>query len=574
MFKRNRRRRSARHWSASAAEVQILEPRALLSATGDLPTPIVTMPDSVSPSPVVELSWIGLDDAVEYDLWLTRVGDDASPITLSTSETYHQISDMPIGIYNFWVRATLTSGETSPWGFGRFEVNKGVLVELSTSGDLDHSPSISWDPIPGATGYQVWANNLTTQQTGLINTEVSATSYQFSDLSFGQHQIWVRPLGVNNFKGRWSAESRYYLGPNLDPTPRATFSSRPEFRWSTVEGVGQFRIWISGPQGFRIDQSGITETAFTPNEDLAAGQYRWWIMPQTAEGRNGLWSSLGVVNVGGGATGLEVVGEPADSSPVLRWNATEGAATYEVYALHVDSGEVDQYFDVADTELQFPLLLDGDYKIWVRPTDEGGQHGRWSPVFQYTLQTATENIVVTPKESFISTFDTQVVFEWDSPAGAVTYDLIYANGETEVETEVSGLTTTTFNPGDLRRGPWLWSVRARTASGAAGPWSRKALFDTQGRIALEMPRISATYQPRPTFHWTSVQEADRYSFLIVDDVTGQTVIRDDHVSGTSYRPETPLAVGVYRLWVKALSNSDSSLGVWSPVVNLTVRAAS
>ncbi len=555
---------------ASAATADI----TVTTLDDERPRPIVTMPDSVSPSPVVELSWIGVPMAEEYDLWLTHVGADASPITLSTSETYHQISDMPIGIYNFWVRADLTTGEQSAWGFGRFEVNKGVFVELSTTGDLDRSPSISWDPIPGATGYQVWANNLTTQQTGLVNTEVTEASFQFSDLSFGQHQIWVRPLGLNNFKGRWSAENRYYLGPNLNQTPRATFSNRPEFRWNTVEGVGQFRIWIAGPQGFRIDESGITDTTFTPNEVLVAGQYRWWIMPQTAEGRNGRWSSLGVVNVGGGATGLEVVGEPQDSSPVLRWNATEGAATYEVYALHVDSGEVDQYFDVADTELQFPLLLDGDYKIWVRPTDQNGQHGRWSPVFHYTLQTATENIAVTPTEPFISTFDTQVVFEWNSPTGADTFDLIYANADTEVETEVTGLTTTTFNPGELPRGTWIWSVRARTSSGAAGPWSDHALFDTQGRIALEMPRNSATYQPQPTFHWTSVQEADRYSFLIVDDATGETVIRDDHVSGTSYRPETPLAVGVYRLWVKALSNSDSSLGVWSRMITLTVRAAS
>ena len=561
----NRRRHSYRG-SSVAAEVQAVEPRTLLSATTDTSIPQIlnSAAERLSTSPTLE--WEGVSNATEYEVWFRRVGDDSAPISLTTMDTSHRVSSLPVGFYNLWVRAKLAADGYSPWGGGRFVVDAQPVLSI----DAEDGLTISWDALDGVTEYQIWANNRTTQNNGFINTNVTGTKFVLETPGFGQHQFWVRALGPNGFRGQWSAVGQHYVGVETQNAPRATFSSRPELQWNSLEGADQFRVWISGPQGFRLDQPNVTGTSFVPNEDLAAGRYRWWVMPQTAGGRYGKWSSAGVIDIGGGAAGIEFVGETWDSSPILRWQPTEGAASYEVLVVELaDPDGVLRETGITSTELQMPVMLDGDYHVWVRPTDASGQAGLWSRVFEYRLTTATVDINVTVGNEFFVTFASRAEFSWSRPAGAATFDLVYTDGN--AEHEVFGLTTTTYMPPVPPGGMWGWSVRARTESGAAGPWTEIAAYFTDGKTIVDDSN-PVTHETRPVFAWFPVDEADRYSLAVIHRETGETVLRNDQITQNFYRPASPLAPGIYRIWVKALSNSAPTIGTWSDPMTLTIEA--
>lgn len=538
------------------------------------PAPVVTVPDDRRINPHVNLTWTGIPDAVEYDLWLQRAGDDAEPFRITVSGTSYQLEELGVGFYNFWVRGRLASSELSPWGYGRFTVDTIVAIHMQSDGVQDQSPEITWQTIPGATAYQVWANNSTTQQNGLINTEVSETAFQFEDLTFGNHQIWIRALGPNGFRGQWSPVAEHYVGPNNSPAPRATLIDRPEFSWNTIAGIEQFRIWISGPNGFRIDESGITTTTYIPTVDLAAGSYRWWVMPQTAEGGNGRWSSAGIVDVGGGVFGIEFIGEPTDSTPILQWQETEAAASYEVYIRHFEGGyQTKVYSDITQTSFQMPLLDDLEYEVWVRPFDAQGQPARWSQRATLTLTTATENIVVFFDRPEIISLGLPIETNWTAAEGAVSYDIFYfdLNDPSAAPIEIFGVTGTSHTPTNLADGRWGWAIRARTSSGGVGLWNR-GLIDNTGRPVFYSAAEATTSVSNPSFVWTEVEGVDRYSLIITNLDTGETFLRDDHLTENRYRVES-MHAGRYRLWIKGISDSDPTLGKWSTPITVTSNAS-
>lgn len=546
----------------------------------EIPVPEITAPvgQRLRTENVV-LTWGAIPTAERYEIWLTRLGDDGQPITDSTLNTTYQLNGLDIGFYNVWVRALLPGNRWSSWGSSRFSVDLPIQIAPLSTERGHNLPTLSWTEVAGATEYEVWANNITTGATGLIRNQVSSVSFDFPELGFGQYSIWVRAIGPRNFAGTWSETTRHYVGPAMDTAPRATLSERPTFTWDTMAGIDQFRIWISGPQGFRIDESGIEETSFVPEENLPAGTYHWWVLPQTESGRRGQWSSRGTVHVGGGVLGISIEGESWDSSPILRWQPTEGAASYEVYLRDVSNTDTPVVVkDIQATQLQLTVLLDSSYQTWVRPIDAEGNAGRWSQRFDYELHTATANLPIAAEKRFFSTFDRHsatAVLSWNTHSNAATYDIIISNPDDDESRvfEFEGITTNSFAPVDLAAGTWVWSVRGRTANGEAGAWSEAALFDTQGLALLLMPENAFTTNPEPRLNWTSVEGATRYALLIIDAETQQEVFRNERLTETSYTLAEKLGNGTYRLWIKALSVNSTLPGIWSPGVVMTIASS-
>ena len=74
-----------------------------------------------------------------------------------------------------------------------------------------------------------------------------------------------------------------------------------------------------------------------------------------------------------------------------------------------------------------------------------------------------------------------------------------------------------------------------------------------------------------TFRWNAVHGADRY-ILHVETESGDVVIREENLAGTSFTTNGPLAFGGYRIWVKVISNQNPDLGLWSLQRTLRIAA--
>ena len=82
----------------------------------------------------------------------------------------------------------------------------------------------------------------------------------------------------------------------------------------------------------------------------------------------------------------------------------------------------------------------------------------------------------------------------------------------------------------------------------------------------------STSDTTPTFTWRSVTDAATYDvFVTRTDVLTAGIINQTGLVGTSFTPVTPLPVGTYRAWVRAISNT-AEVGPWSLQVNFSIAA--
>ncbi len=92
------------------------------------------------------------------------------------------------------------------------------------------------------------------------------------------------------------------------------------------------------------------------------------------------------------ATGNEVVpipqvpvitspatGSVTSSKPVIRWNAVDHAARYDVYIYSYATGTVIRDMNVTSASYTpASNLVSGSYQIWIRAINSNGQGGGWS----------------------------------------------------------------------------------------------------------------------------------------------------------------------------------------------------
>lgn len=528
--------------------------------------PRVTGPtDPQIPGQPVTLEWESVPNALSYEVWLEQIGGTSNPVINPTvARLTHTIQDgLPLGRFRTWVRANLGDNQRTPWTTGEFVVAAApVIHDLPFHGE-DLTPTISWDPIPGATAYRVYINNVTLGHVGLLDTIVSSASVtpNFS-FDFGVHRIWVQALGAGNFAGPWSAAESYYLGPDLLTPTLSTFDTQPDFTWTTLTGISTFQLYVQRGSTVVINESGLTDTTWMLPGPLPDGDYRWWIRPFAASGRGGAWSELGEFNIGGRARITAPTGTLNDSIVTINWGQVLGAGSYEIYLFN-DSGLglVHRERDLTGTSFETFPLPDGDYRVWLKTYQTDGTPGPWSRAQSFTVAAASLNLAATPTRPVVPTFDTTPIFRWSADFGATHFDLYLTDGTTVIH-ETNLTSTLWIPPQALSAQQWRWWVRAKTSSGA-GPWSAPATTDLSGRAVLLAP-VGTTSDRTPAIVWTNVEGAGRYILQVDNLTTGQSsVIRENSLTSNVFTPATDLAPGSYRGWVLAIEGSTGNAAPWS-----------
>jgi hypothetical protein len=97
-----------------------------------------------------------------------------------------------------------------------------------------------------------------------------------------------------------------------------------------------------------------------------------------------------------------------------------------------------------------------------------------------------------------------------------------------------------------------------------------------GKLAAPRPvaPTGVIQSATPTFSWSPVTGAVYYDVSVDDSTTGQTqVVRNQHVSSTSFTPASPLTPGDSYQWMVRAFNSTSVAGAWSTAVAFTIAGA-
>lgn len=340
-------------------------------------------------------------------------------------------------------------------------------------------PNITWNPIDGATKYEVWIKNQSTNVNPYRVVTVNSNSYLTNtDFGIGRYNVWVR-AGNDAGWGPWSGQFNFQVNTRVTVNDPGRFlgTHRPTLTWQALPGAARYDIWINNKSAGVsqvIRNTNVTGTSFTPSSDLPIGTYEAWVRGVDASGIPGTWSTTVLFNVVPAPVVTQGNNSTFDRSPLLAWQQLNGAVKYEVFLRNQLSGATVVYQQNINA-LSYQVasdLADGPYRWWVLGISAQNIRSFWTNPIDIFVGGRTE--FITPSGTATAT----PTFTWKTVDGTQRYDLWVdrVGGPTQVIRE-QNLLTTSFTPSTpLTAGTYRMWIRAISTGGETGPWSLTTTF--------------------------------------------------------------------------------------------------
>lgn len=460
----------------------------------------LTAPTPQAPVGVVvdgnrDFQWAPIPDAVRYDLWVNDVttGQSGFIRQQQLSTTSYPASTLVAGhTYQWAVRAFDQFDVPGDWSPTATVTLMGTpIAQKPISTTQTGFPVFQWEAVDGVALYDLWVNDLTTGQVGVIrNRQISENTYTHTtELPAGHSYLWtVRAMSPDGVFGQWAtAQSFVVVGiPALQSPTASTPDTRPTFHWSTAGGAARYDLWVNDMttgQSQVIREKHIFGTSYSATEDLKLGHtYQWTVRAVSPEGAPGEWAAIAEFTLMGTPVAIAPVGLVHDLSPVFSWTATAGAVRYELWVNDLTTNEsaVIHNTNITENQALSPMpLTDGHNYLWaVRAFNIDGNPGAWSPAVQFDVA------VNVPAPTLLSPIGTNVgvtpTFSWTPIANAARYEL-WVNDLTTGQSAIirtAQIETTNYSaPFSLVIGhSYIWTVRGISSAGSLGTWGQHVIF--------------------------------------------------------------------------------------------------
>ncbi len=430
-------------------------------------------------------------------------------------------------------------------------------------------PVLTWQPVAGATGYDVWINQMT-GNAGLVyrNQNVAGTSLKVPvDLPAGEHMLWVRAILTDGTPGPWSSPQKMNISPapTMFSPDNLTADTTPTFDFPDVVGADSYDLMVQdmgGNEVIRVEQ--LSTSTFTSITRLPIGSYRAFTRARTA-GVAGSWSEGTEFSVSGAPQLINPV-SASTLAPVLWEWSDSGAAEYEVWVNETTGGtkRIATVERVTGTAILLSNEPAGSYRFWVRGFDADGVATSWSTSQAFDISSTTE--IVSPSGNVSGN---NPIITWNPVAGATHYDVWFANSSGQFAREKNATGTShafsqAFADGGYR--VWVMPIGMH----GSGTWSQVSRFTVGGLSTPALTTLPVTTSDRtPTISWNAVTGADRYELWVNHEGVTNKVIYETALNGTSFTPLTSLAAGNYRIWVKAIASNGTESG-WSTSIRVAI----
>ena len=341
----------------------------------------------------------------------------------------------------------------------------------------DQSLMVEWNPVEGATAYDVQWTSGGDDFSSDRQMEVQETTTTIVDLMNGvTYSVRVRATNAGG-NSEWSSPQTETPESEAPTTPTGLNVTAADqslmVEWNPVEGATAYDVqWTSGGDDFSSDRQMEVQETTTTIVDLMNGVTYSVRVRATNAGGNSEWSSPQTETPESEApttpTGLNVTA--ADQSLMVEWNPVEGATAYDVqWTSGGDDFSSDRQMEVQETTTTIVDLMNGvTYSVRVRATNAGG-NSEWSSP---QTETPESEAPTTPTGLNVTAADQSLMVEWNPVEGATAYDVQWTSGgddfSSDRQMEVQETTTTIV---DLMNGV-TYSVRVRaTNAGGNSEWS-------------------------------------------------------------------------------------------------------
>jgi len=499
--------------------------------------------------------------------------DPTTGMALSPTQLLANNTDLPAGQegYHWRVRAIDLDGNAGDWNVGqsfrkafddvvptvpslRVRDNLGNTLAMGASTD---SPIVDWDPVPGASSYDV------------------------------QVVPWIALLGCN-----WSASASDAWGL---PTPVATATTG----WTPLAfsntapvpftGFGRETDKLDAGAGYcaRVRARAGSDTAgkrvlsdWTVVGGLGLPGFTY-VAPSSAPGSNPLIAGDYV---------MPASGEVLKSTPLFTWKHVAGACGYFVAVARDEN--FTSVVDVARTKIPA-------YAPRLRPYSDETTSYYWAVLPVFEVSGACSGVFSTPQDNSPQNFEKrsnppilkrpapdasaidQPTFRWaghwPDAAGVegareyrlqVSQDPTFANliDDREVKTASTAYTSSSTFPADTQV---FWRVRAVDENGIGLNWSPTGSFRRRLRIPVPSDTNPTRGQEFPVLTWAPVQGAVSYGFHL-EESDGDKSDYEFRSTAASFKRMDSL--GAFRWQVRAnfpTRNAGTVPGGYSPVQTFT-----
>ncbi len=401
----------------------------------------MTAPAPVTVDTTPTFTWTNMDGGqgtTKYEFWLNRIGGQTKVIVESalTSTTYTPTTPIPNGTYDAWVRPLAPDGEGGLWSFTRrfvMDYRVGPVTYAPAGVTTDTTPTFRWQAAEGASGYNLWVDNLSTgvQKTIFVTVPHKANSTEISytpttALTAGNYRWWVQTVAPSGLTTSYSAAKDFTVPVPSVLSPRGSIATNlPLFRWSGVAGYVSYEIWVdnitSGAKEV-LRTKGITTTSYQTTLPFENGDFKVWVRGYDKDGNISQWSGPAdfTVTVGVGVAPILTNSfRNANGSRTFNWSSGTGAFSYEIIVKRISDPNQSVVLNqkgITGTTFTTPTVFtSGTYRWWIRGLDVDGNGLPWSQPLQFFVQNSDDTAPTDASEIALAAATTPVVF--DASAG-------------------------------------------------------------------------------------------------------------------------------------------------------------
>ena len=441
-------------------------------------------------SPTVAMTETGTTATMQFTV--TRAGSltGALTVNLNSSDTTELLVPASVLIpegqssVNFTVTAVadgLVDGTQTALvqatAVGAVSANRSISVADTTAPsftvyDLETTtlrPTFSWIGVSNAASYEILVVRITTASS-IFHRQSGITSTSFTmpiDLPLGTFYIRLRAITSAGLSSPWGPIQMIRSRPltSVEGSGRTENSGTFTIRWAAIPGATSYDIVVdrltSQTRGFL--RNGAVPTNSLVVSDFPIGQYHVRVRV-LAPGMASGWSIAALLTVSIQPARVRVNAADIRSLPTLSWDAVNGAVRYDVQVENQTTG-VSQFIrnaNVVGTNLTMPTLTPGSYTAFVRAIDSANRTHATSVPYAFVHNAPT-------RLSYASTAQNgRPLFSWITVAGAVRYELVFANASLVPQMTLSSLTGNQYQPAvPLAAGVWRAWIRAFDSSGDA-----------------------------------------------------------------------------------------------------------
>ncbi|TNE37158.1 T9SS type A sorting domain-containing protein, partial [bacterium] len=515
----------------------------------------------------ITLEWPNTPGVDMYEL---QVSDDAGFNNLLVNQNNLQQIDYAFlaSSYNkryYWRMRTIGQGCTSVWSETHTFLTgypKAVTTFPSdTSRCVPIETTFSWNPVPGATSYQLQASisqQFLKSDIRYEGTNITGTSITGNVKDATRQIYWrVRANDANNV-GLWSDVLSFFTTGDAPITQEPIDGSVEvprgvQIKWDLIGQATSSQLQIATDDQFNNIEIDM-ENIFDKKVDVVLNSYNTMYYYRIRVQSNGCYSAWTPVISFKSIQGFPNLIYPDNSETnittdvQLEWSNVPTAITYD-FRVATDENFVNftgQNGVLANTYLYKGLMPNTKYYWMVRSNDKWGT-SPWSQVYSFTTGKGFTNVptLILPENGSVKT-PIDGIISWYSSENATSYTLQISKDRkfNTIDKEIKDITDTTYSYTGLDNFTEYWvrvaSVNETTTSDFSNshkfrtialPPSDKGLAITPADGATSIP-----YQ-KINFKWTNVPRTDLglasesgYEFLLSkSDDFSDTVLYDKRV---------------------------------------------